>query len=83
MTFDPPDDERRVLRDPGAARLVPGPGRRCTWSPLATLAGCAAARPDLDWDVRRFRPNLVLDVDIPAFGEQEWVGKQVAWATWC
>lgn len=29
----------------------------------ATLAGARERHPDLDWDVRRFRPNLVLDLD--------------------
>jgi uncharacterized protein YcbX len=77
MTFDPPDDSAEYFEIPAP------PGSFLDLAAvhvvsLATLAGCAAARPDLDWDVRRFRPNLVLDVDIPAFGEQEWVGKQVA-----
>ena len=77
MTFDPPDDDAEYYEIPAP------PGTFLDLAPLhlvttATLAGCAAARPDLDWDVRRFRPNLVLDVDLPAFGEQAWVGRQVA-----
>jgi hypothetical protein len=77
MTFDPPDDEAEYY-------AIPAPvGTFLDLAPLhvvttATLAGCAAVRPDLDWDVRRFRPNLVLDVDIEPFGEQAWIGQQVA-----
>jgi uncharacterized protein YcbX len=33
-----------------------------------------AARPDLDWDVRRFRPNLVVDVPSSGFVEDGWAG---------
>lgn len=77
MTFDPPDDDAEYYAIPAP------PGTFLDLAPLhlvttATLAGCAAARPDLDWDVRRFRPNLVLDVTGPAFGDQEWIGHQVA-----
>lgn len=77
MTFDPPNDEADYYEIPAP------PGTFLDLAPVhlvttATLAGCAAARPDLDWDVRRFRPNLVLDVDIEPFGEQAWVGQQVA-----
>ncbi len=77
MTFDPPNDDAEYYEIPAPA------GTFLDLAPLhvittATLAGCAAARPDLDWDVRRFRPNLVLDVDIEPFGEQAWVGRQVA-----
>ena len=43
----------------------------------ATLAGCQAQRPDLDWDVRRFRPNLVIDVDGPPFVENDWGGHRL------
>ncbi|WP_426573506.1 MOSC domain-containing protein [Aquihabitans sp. McL0605] len=77
MTFDPPDDTAEYYEIPAP------PGSFLDLAPvhvvtLATLAGCAAARPDLDWDVRRFRPNLVLDVDLPPFAEQEWVGRRLA-----
>ncbi|MCU1499498.1 MAG: hypothetical protein JWM47_3451 [Acidimicrobiales bacterium] len=76
MTFDPPDDDAEYYEIPApegsfldlaAVHLVT----------TATLEGCAAARPDLDWDVRRFRPNLLLEVDGPTFVEQGWVGRQV------
>lgn len=77
MTFDPPNDDAEYYEIPAP------PGTFLDLAPVhlvttATLAGCAAARPDLDWDVRRFRPNLVLDVDVEPFGEQAWIGHQVA-----
>lgn len=73
MTFDPPDDDAEVFAIP-----VP-PGTFLDLAPVhllttATLRGCAAARPDLDWDVRRFRPNVVVDVDAGLFCEDGWVG---------
>ncbi len=76
MTFDPPDDDAEYYEIPAP------PGSFLDLAPvhvvsLATLAGCAEARPDLDWNVRRFRPNLVLDLGLPAFGEQDWVGGHV------
>jgi len=76
MTFDPPDDGAEYFEIPvpegtfldlAAVHLVT----------TATLAGCAAARPDLDWDVRRFRPNLVLDVPGEVFVEDDWTGRQL------
>lgn len=76
MTFDPPNDDAELFDIPtpegtfldiAAVHVVT----------TATLAGCAHARPDVDWDVRRFRPNLVLDVDGPAFHEQDWIGQEI------
>jgi uncharacterized protein YcbX len=76
MTFDPPDDNAEVFAIP-----VP-PGTFVDLAPLhlvtsATLAGCASARPDLDFDVRRFRPNLVLDIDVAPFTEDSWAGRTI------
>lgn len=76
MTFDPPNDE---------AELFDIPAPEGTFLDIAavhvlvtaTLRACADARPDVDWDVRRFRPNLVLDVDGPAFAEQDWIGREI------
>jgi uncharacterized protein YcbX len=76
MTFDPPNDEAEYyeipirkgsLLDLGAIHLLT----------TGTLAACAAARPELDWTVRRFRPNLVIDHDGGLFAEQEWVGQDL------
>lgn len=76
MTFDPPNDD---------ADYVEIPTQRGTFVDLAhvhvvttaTLAWCRAQRPDLDWDVRRFRPNVLIDIDGPPFVEQSWVGSVV------
>lgn len=78
MTFDPPDDDAEYFEIPtppgtfldlAAVHLISS----------ATLAGCAEARPDLNWDVRRFRPNLVVDVadHIEPFGEQAWLNRRL------
>jgi uncharacterized protein YcbX len=76
MTLDPPNDDAEVF-------VIPAPpGSFVDLSPIhllstATLAGCAAHRPDLDWDVRRFRPNLVVDLDDEPFTEDTWTGRRL------
>lgn len=77
MTFDPPNDdaEAYAIPVPAGTLLDITPVHAVTTS---TLAACASARPDLDWDVRRFRPNLLLDVDVAPFEEQGWIGREVA-----
>lgn len=76
MTFDPPNDEAELydIPTPAGTFLDLAHVHLVT---TATLRACAEARPDLDWDVRRFRPNLLLDVDGPAFVEQTWTGQQI------
>jgi uncharacterized protein YcbX len=77
MTFDPPDDDAELYSIPAP------PGTFLDLAPLhlltaGTLRSCAAARPDLDWDVRRFRPNLVVESGVTEmFGEQAWVGRRL------
>ena len=46
-----------------------------TTASLRTLADLA---PDSDVDVRRFRPNLVVDVDGEGLPELEWLGRHVS-----
>lgn len=76
MTFDPPDDDSEYYD-------IPMPeGSFVDLAPLhllttATLNGCAAARPDLDWDVRRFRPNLLVDTEGDIFTESTWIGRKI------
>jgi uncharacterized protein len=73
MTFDPPDDDAEyyaIDTPPGsfvdltAVHLVA----------LPTVRHAAESFADLDWDIRRFRPNLVVDGDLEPFGEDAWVG---------
>jgi uncharacterized protein YcbX len=76
MTFDPPDDDAEYFEIPlpehGFVDLAP-----LHLIASSTLAACAAQRPDLDWDVRRFRPNLVLEHDGASFAEDAWVGARL------
>lgn len=44
----------------------------------SSLAAAAAEHPDGTWDVRRFRPQLVIDTGgVPGFLENAWVGSLV------
>lgn len=76
MTFDPPDDDSEYYD-------IPMPeGSFVDLAPLhivttATLGAGATARPDLDWDVRRFRPNLLVDVEGEMFVESSWIGRTI------
>jgi uncharacterized protein YcbX len=44
----------------------------------ASLRAAAGLHPDGAWDVRRFRPTALLDVDGDGFVEDAWVGSPVA-----
>lgn len=76
MTFDPPNDDAEYYEIPAPADTFLDSAHVHLVS-AATLRGCAEARPDLDWDVRRFRPNVLIDLDGPAFAEQAWIGTEV------
>jgi uncharacterized protein YcbX len=52
-------------------------GRYVDLFPLHLMASVsveqlARSHPDLDWDVRRFRPNAVVETDVP---EERWLGR--------
>jgi len=41
----------------------------------ASLRTAAATHPDGDWDVRRFRPNLLIETDDDGWVEDSWFGR--------
>lgn len=78
MTFDPPNDDAEYFEIPTP------PGSFLDLAPVhlisaTTLTACEQARPDLNWDVRRFRPNLVVEVadEIGPFEEETWTGRSL------
>ena len=76
MTFDPEHDE---------AERVPIPSPAGTFLDLAavhvlttgSIARCREAQPDTEWDIRRFRPNVLVDLDTEGFPEDSWVGRRI------
>ncbi|HVE93716.1 MAG TPA: MOSC domain-containing protein [Acidimicrobiales bacterium] len=59
---------RSTLLDLAAAHIVS----------TATLAHAEAEAPQFDWNVRRFRPNIVIDTgSTQPFAEDTWCGKQI------
>jgi hypothetical protein len=86
MTFDPPNDEAELVPIPTPAGSFVD---LCGAHVLTTgaLAAMAAANPDGDWSVRRFRPNVLVDTgeagangagEVP---EDAWVGGRLALGT--
>lgn len=77
MTLDPPNDEAEYYD-------IPTPTG--TFVDLAalhvittsSLAAMAAAGPQLDWNIRRFRPNVVVDGAEDGFAEDSWVHREVS-----
>jgi uncharacterized protein YcbX len=41
----------------------------------AALRGCASVYPAGGWDVRRFRPNVLVDAEGEGWPEDEWIGR--------
>lgn len=77
MTFESTDDDAEVFE-------IPAPvGTFLDVAPVhivtsGTLTACASARPDHVWDVRRFRPNLVIDTGgSEPLSEQAWGGMHI------
>lgn len=64
-----------LAREGGVSHFDDGPVHLVTTSSLATLSRLHGQ----DVDVRRFRPNLVVDTgDEPGFVEQGWLGRRLA-----
>jgi MOSC domain-containing protein len=76
MTFDPPDDEAEYYDIPVAAGTFHDLAAIHLLS-VATLAQGAHEHPELDWDVRRFRPNVVVAGALEPFEEDGWCGTDV------
>jgi len=77
-----PLDPAGGIRDIGDIMLR---GKFADYAPIhllttATLAQLSALRPDIEFEVRRFRPNLLIETaaDRPGFVENQWIGKTVA-----
>jgi uncharacterized protein YcbX len=77
-----PLDPAGSIRDIGEIMLE---GRFADYAPMhlvttASLAQLAELRTDIQFDARRFRPNLVIETaaGLSGFVENDWVGKTVA-----
>jgi len=76
MTLDPPNDDADIyeIPSPSGTFLDLAAVHLLTTSSLRRIA---ELRPDLVWDVRRFRPNVVVKGAEDGFAEDEWVGRTV------
>ncbi len=80
-TFESQEDD---LDDASATVTWQGrPGALVDSSPVhllttASLRAMAIQRPDLDWDVARFRPNVLVDAPGDQRVEDAWVGTRLA-----
>ena len=76
MTFEPPNDDAEFIQWPAPAGTFFDLAALHIIS-TATLEHCRSLRPELDWNIRRYRPNIVIDVDVEPFGEDAWAGTDV------
>ncbi len=76
MTLDPPNDGADVyeIPSPPGTFLDLAAVHLLTASSLQRMSDL---RPDLNWDVRRFRPNVVVTDADAGFPEDEWVGRTI------
>lgn len=76
MTFEPENDdaEHVVIPAPAGTFLDLGAAHVLT---TGSLARCREREPGTNWDVRRFRPNVLVDVDDGGFPEDAWVGRRL------
>ena len=76
MTFDPPNDAAEFYEIPSPEGSFLDLAAVHLLS-TATLAGGEAAYGELDWDVRRFRPNVVVEGPDEPFAEDAWCGSAI------
>ncbi len=69
-----PDDEPSRLDCPPGTFFDDAPVHALT---TASLRAAAALAPQLHWDARRFRPNIVVEVAEDGFVEDGWVGRRL------
>ncbi|MEM9420441.1 MAG: MOSC N-terminal beta barrel domain-containing protein [Planctomycetota bacterium] len=72
---DFPEEAREFIAAPGAFFLVTTLHVVTT----ATLEHLRSLTPESDWDVRRFRPNVVIETPpgVEGLAEQHWIGQQL------
>lgn len=78
LRLDPIDDGGELFAYPARAGsfLDSAPVHLLTTASLATMAGAAPASV---WDIRRFRPNVLIDTDgVDGFAEDGWIGRGLA-----
>jgi uncharacterized protein len=80
MTLEPPNDDAEFYEIPSPAGSFLDLAAVHLLS-TATLAGGEAAYGELDWDVRRFRPNVVVEGPDEPFAEDAWCGSVLAVGT--
>jgi uncharacterized protein YcbX len=77
MTLNPPVDDAELFDIPTAEDRLHDLADLHVLT-TASLAALAAQRPDVDWDVRRFRPGVLVDAGAePSFVEDAWVGQDI------
>jgi uncharacterized protein YcbX len=77
-----PDGHRDTVTDERLGMAAP-PGTFFDLAPMAVLTSATLARlgeayPQGSFDARRFRMNLIVEVDSDGFVENEWVGRTLA-----
>jgi uncharacterized protein YcbX len=75
VDFEDDDSEPRQWQGPAGSFVDSAPVHLLT---TASLRASSAERPELQWEVARFRPNVVIDAEGDDFIEQGWIGRKVA-----
>jgi uncharacterized protein YcbX len=77
MPADFEDDQSKRVRweGPSGSFVDDGPVHILTTSSIRALA---SERPDLQWDIARFRPNILIEAEGDSPVEQDWIGRRLA-----